>query len=699
MQRRTASALGSTPLILVTLGILACVPLLAQSALAAKQFQITSCPYTANVANAIYTVVNEIGVRAGDCIDISAPGITIQVNGQTVYTEESGYAINVYPAAKRTHIMGPGTVWQTIFDEGDSALIEGLTIGGTAGGPAVVLEGARASVVKGNSAYGGWGSIWLDNTRSCVVDHNKAESGSGYIGIQVTNSDPKTTRSKNNVISGNDVRNNGLGIGLDGTGATCAEEVPTLGNIITGNVAGNTPGPSVGISLGCGAHHTVIMHNTALNDWNYDAFDDNAHCTTNTWKDNKFRNVYPSCIIGQPPKEKPLYDFGGGTDGYAPFAGLIFDKAGNMYGTTPQGGTGCGGQGCGTAFKLTPSHEGWAKTTIHEFTGTNGDGSAPSSGFILDQAGNLYGETSFGGLFNAGTVFELSPNSDGGWTETILYNFMGGIAGVDPNGGLIFDQAGNLYGAAGGGNGNPRQCNGGTDCGVVFKLTPGAMGMWTGQLLYSFKAYGSDGMDPHGGVTFDGQGNLYGTTYLGGANGQGTVYELKHAQNGTWTESLIHSFANDENGRAPLAGLILDNAGNVYGTTWRAGAADAGTVFELSPASGGTWIFKLLHTFSGLQDVGNPVAGLIFDPAGNLYGTGEGGGYEWPSVGIVFKLTPKTDGHWKETVLYHFGGGPDGGYPTDSLVFDAAGNLYGTALDGGNTGCNYGCGVVFEVMK
>jgi len=675
------------------IGIAAYVLFWPQLVLATKHFQITSCPYKADVAGAVYTVMNEIGVRSGDCIDVTAPRITIEVNGQTVYTDSNSNtnAIAIFPAAKGARILGPGTVYQTIMDEGDSALIQGLTIGGIEGNAAVVLEGVDGSVVKGNVAYGGWGSIWLDNTRNCTVDQNKAINGPGYpfVGITVTNSNPAETQSRHNIISRNDVSDNQIGITIDGVGATCAQKVPSVDNIVSGNSSKKSVAPSFGIWLGCGARDTTVEHNTVLNEWNYDAFDANRDCKTSTWKHNNFKNVYPSCILGLPAKEKPLYNFQAGTDGDNPVTGLALDENGNLYGTVSHGGTLCGGLGCGYIFKMTRSAHGWTKTAIYEFNGTSGDGSIPSSDLIFDQSGNLYGETSGGGSADAGTVFKLTRHSDGSWAESTLYSFAGGLAGAGPQGGLIFDKSGNLFGVAGGG----------LDAGVVFELTPHIDGTWTEQLLYTFQPGGGDGIQPNGGIAFDAQGDLFGSTYSGGANGEGTIFELTPGQGGAWQEGIIYSFANDNNGRSPLGGVVFDGAGNLYGTTWRAGSSDAGTVFELSPGSGGGWDFELLHTFDGDQDVGNPVATMVMDSKGNLYGTAEGDGYVWPSIGSVFKLS-NLGGKWKESVLFRFGGGPDGGYPVDSVVFDRAGNLYGTAYDGGtNDSCFSGCGVVFEVLK
>jgi len=676
---------------IVATGIAAAICFLSQVSFA--QYQISSCPYKADVKNGSYVVVGTVWGGGGDCIDITAPGVTVLFNNNTVYSGRA--AIHIEKSAKHAHLIGPGYVFNTILDEGDSAIIEDLTVGFNGPGSAIVLKNVRDSVVRGDSAEGGNGEpdVWLDNTMNCTVENNRALGGGGsggQSGIIVTNTDSKVSRSRNNLIANNDVRGNGIGIYIDGVGPTCTEQVPSEGNTVTENVADDNLALGsfgIGILLGCGARDTTVSHNTGLHNWNYDALDLDLNCKANTWRDNKFRNAYPSCIVGSKPELTVLHAFQGFGDGENPTEGLTVDMQSNLYGTVPYGGdTGCGDLGCGYAFKMSRTDHGWKKTKIHVFTGAPSDGMRPSSGLIFDESGNLYGETLFGGAVNAGTVYKLSPNSGGGWTEQVLFSFAHTPLGINPNGGLIFDQSGNLYGVAGGG----------LNCGVVFELTRQSSGIWTERLAYSFKPEGGDGIQPNGGLAFDPQGNLFGSTYLGGANGEGTVFELT-PQQGSWRETVIHSFANDENGRSPLGGVVTDNIGNVFGTTWRAGSADAGTAFELSPGAAGNWNFKLLHAFKGEQDTGFPVASMIFDSAGNLYGTEEGDGYNWPSVGSVFRLTPEATGEWKEVVLHRFGGGPDGGYPIDSLAIDMSGNLYGTANDGGNSGCWYGCGVIFEV--
>jgi uncharacterized repeat protein (TIGR03803 family) len=255
--------------------------------------------------------------------------------------------------------------------------------------------------------------------------------------------------------------------------------------------------------------------------------------------------------------------------GYSPAAGLIFDAAGNLYGTTQRGGF----IDQGTAFELTPTGGGgWTGGMQYSFNDT--DGQWPYAGLILDAAGNVYGTTNLGGNCNEGTAFELTPEFNG-WQETVLYNFCG-IHGAGPGfGSLIFDAGGNLYGTTTGGG----TYGGGT----VFELTPTAGGGWTEQPLYNFSVDTGDGWYPLAGLIFDAAGNLYGTTQQGGTNDVGTVFELTPTAGGGWTETVLHSFGNGTDGQNPYAGLIFDAAGNLYGTTWGGGFEYQGTAFELTP--------------------------------------------------------------------------------------------------------------------
>jgi uncharacterized repeat protein (TIGR03803 family) len=438
--------------------------------------------------------------------------------------------------------------------------------------------------------------------------------------------------------------------------------------------------------------------------------------------------------LAQDP-EIVLHTFTGGKDGAVGGNHLVSDSAGNLYGTTFGGGnksTSCevytGLVGCGVVFKLTPTGK---ETVLHAFSGGK-DGGAPVGGVVLDSAGNLYGTTLFGGnkmpavchavanfAAGCGVVYKLTPTTHGHWTETVLYTFTGGADGSEPWGNLIFDSAGNLYGTATiGGNDS---CQSPYGCGVVFELTLGVGGVWTESVLYTFNA-GGDGGVPYGGLTFDTQGNLYGTAYVGGDTsvkcagvpGCGVVFQLAPTPSGPWTETVLHAFTGAPDGAFPLGGVTLDSAGNVYGSTINGGDTTryychhenpgCGIVFELTQ---GTWEETVVHTFTDGKDGALGYTPVILDSAGNLYSVADVGGKRVPSCaynqgcGVVFKMTPAEQGPWTESVLYSFTGGTDGRVPYTNLLFDSAGSLYGMTNYGGDNSCNppYGCGVVFQVQQ
>jgi uncharacterized repeat protein (TIGR03803 family) len=384
------------------------------------------------------------------------------------------------------------------------------------------------------------------------------------------------------------------------------------------------------------------------------------------------------------PKLKVLYSFAN-VRGTTPLGNLITDNAGNLYGTAYLGGA----NGYGAVFELSPPLTGkkhWTQTVLHFFNGAKGN--YPYGGLIADGAGNFYGTTNSGGLYNAGTVYELSPPVGGKkkWTETVLFSF-NGTDGSQPGWGLIADGAGNLYGTtnAGGSNGD----------GAVFELSPPKEGKkaWTESVLVSFN--GTNGNSPFfAGLSADGAGNLYGTTSGGGSNNDGLVFELSPPAQGqtAWTETVLFSFAGS-NGSQPHAGVIADGAGNLYGTTYIGGSNNTGVVFELSPPAQGqtAWTETVLQNFTGTNG-STPFAALIVGGGGNLYGTTLAGGAN--GYGIVYELSPPAKGQtaWTETVLQSFTGA-NGSSPAGGVVADGAGNLYGTA-DGGGANSD---GVVFKV--
>ncbi len=362
-------------------------------------------------------------------------------------------------------------------------------------------------------------------------------------------------------------------------------------------------------------------------------------------------------------KYKTLYKFKGGKNGNGAFAGLIFDSAGNLYGTTVYGGA----HDAGTVFELTPtSTGGWTQNVLYSFNCSDGCNPQLES-LIFDGAGNLYGTLSHGGAYGYGVVFELTPTANGGWTESVLYSFTGGADGGQSWSGVTFDAGGNLYGTTWVGGAYGR--------GVVFELTPTSTG-WSESVLHAFTG-GSDGASSDAGLIFDKAGDLYGVTWPGGTHGAGVVFKLAPNSDGTWTESELYQFKGGKDGAYPRAHLIFDSAGNLYGTTGNFTSYGYGVVFKLVPNSDGSWTKHTLHQFTGGKDGANPDGGLIFDSAGNLYGTTPLGGAD--GYGVVFKLTPTSSGGWSYHLAHTFINMP-GAHPYSGLILDGAGNLYGTTM-------------------
>jgi len=375
--------------------------------------------------------------------------------------------------------------------------------------------------------------------------------------------------------------------------------------------------------------------------------------------------------------EKVIYSFTGLADGGFPQSGLAIDSKGNLYGTTQNGGAGtpCS---CGTVFELSPGSNGtWTESVLHSF-GATGDGTSPFSQPVFDSKGNLYGTTVSGGTNFQGTVYELSPGTNGTWTETVIYNFTNGADGGLPySTRLAIDSAGDLYGVTNAG--------GTYGFGVVFELIPGSNGTWTEKVLHSFTG-DNDGGNPYASsLVLDSAGNLYGMARGGGAHDYGLVFGLTRS-NGTWSEKVLYAFTGADGEADAVGGLLLDSKGNLYGAAY--------DVFELVHGSNGTWTKSVLHSFTGTPDGAYPESALISDKAGNLYGTTNSGGSH---DGTVFELAPGLGGSWKERVLHRFtANGTDGVSPnSSSLAMDASGNLYGTTPAGGASKV----GVVFEITR
>jgi uncharacterized repeat protein (TIGR03803 family) len=354
-----------------------------------------------------------------------------------------------------------------------------------------------------------------------------------------------------------------------------------------------------------------------------------------------------------------LYNFAGSSDGGDPYASLIRDGAGNLYSTVDYGGSSF----AGAVFKVAPNG---TETVLYSFSG-GADGAYPFSPVVRDGAGNLYGTTSMGGSANAGVVFKVDPNG----TETVLHSFIGGQDGVTPIGGLLRDKAGNLYGTT---------SQGGTsNDGMLFKITPRGKEI----ILHTFTGGTKDGKYPsYTSLLTDAQGNLYGVTEEGGAADGGILYKL--STSGKLT--ILHSFKGGTTDGCNVLGTpFMDAAGNFYGTTSSCGAHTLGTVWKVS-ASGKE---KVLHSFAGGTTDGEyPLAGVIVDAKGNVYGNTETGGSA--DVGTVYEIS-KTG---KFTLLHSFNG-TDGKYPYGSFVQNAKGTLFGTTQNGGTIGY----GTVWKIVK
>jgi uncharacterized repeat protein (TIGR03803 family) len=392
-----------------------------------------------------------------------------------------------------------------------------------------------------------------------------------------------------------------------------------------------------------------------------------------------------------------LHNFTGAGDGSQPESGVTLDQAGNIYGTTNGGSLDgyCGPHDCGGVFKLSRHGSGWLLNSLYTFQGGT-DGSEPSTNLLIAPDGSLYGNTFFGGVpgcgfgGGCGIVFQLMPPPSAckavvcPWIETVLHRFDDGDGGRHPSSPVVLDASGNVYGTTvNGGAGNPYGCVGfDGGCGVVYQLTK-TQGAWTENILYSFTG-GSDGGTPYGTVVLDHSGNIDGSANFGG-NYVGVVYQV--APSGI--ETVLYTLQNQSQQGAYTRGLIADSAGNLYGSAQAQGSNGGGTVYELSPGNG-TWNFALVYPISGGCCNPEGPADLVMDQAGSLYGTTFGEGAH--GLGSVFRLTPSSGG-WIYTDLHDFTGGADGKWPNSPLALDRSGNIYGTTPYGGTDGY----GTVFEI--
>ena len=377
-----------------------------------------------------------------------------------------------------------------------------------------------------------------------------------------------------------------------------------------------------------------------------------------------------------------LHAFGSGDDGEGVWGSIVLDKNGNVYGAT----TGGGAYGKGTVFELSPQGAGqWTETVLYSFCPNPNcpDGNGPFGGPTFDGEGNLYGTTQFGGTngYPGGTVYQLVQKIQG-WTETVLYSFCGKAGcsdGAIPWGAVTLDRAGNVFGTAE----------------VAFELPAHNPAAGSEVMLHNFADKNGDGYDPYAGPILDAAGNLYGTTQYGGSYNAGIIYQLQPVRSsveGVWKENILHTFrAFPGDGIRPgLGSLTMDSKGNLYGATMQGGALDSGVVYKLSPQPDGTWQESILYNFTAAAWGSS---GVIFGLNGNLYGTAiNGGGWD---CGVIYELSPTLptpNSQWQYTLLHSFNGS-DGCQPDANLTLGPDGNLYGTTVTGGAAGA----GVVFEI--
>jgi uncharacterized repeat protein (TIGR03803 family) len=447
--------------------------------------------------------------------------------------------------------------------------------------------------------------------------------------------------------------------GADGSAPYAGLIRDSAGNLYGTTFAGGASDFGVVFKVDPTGHQTVLYHFKGLTDGGLPSSGvilDSAGNLYGTTGGGGIAGCFYGCGVvyklDTSGNETTLYSFTNGADGGDPESGLIRDAAGNLYGTTP------GASSAATVYKLDTSGN---LTVLYTFTGGADGGTPDSAGVVSDAAGNLYGTAAYGGAFGGGVVYKVDTTG----IETVLYNFTGASDGAHPEAGVIRDAAGNFYGTTFSG--------GPSNEGAVFELN--ASGQET--VLYGF--LDGDGLSPVAGVIRDAAGNLYGTTLNGGPANAGVVYKVSE----TGLETVLYSFTGAADGGSPPAGLSRDTAGKLYGTTYAGGASGHGVVFKLNPAGRET----VLHSFTGLSDGAYPRAGVILDAAGNLYGTTAIGGAS--NAGVVFKMSPTG----RETVLYSFTGGADGGAPWAGVVRDLEGNLYGTTFYGGPLGG----GVVYKL--
>jgi uncharacterized repeat protein (TIGR03803 family) len=373
--------------------------------------------------------------------------------------------------------------------------------------------------------------------------------------------------------------------------------------------------------------------------------------------------------------EQVLYSFTGGSDGGNAATGLAFDNNGNLYGTTVTGGT----SQCGTIFKLMPpASPPWQESVLHSFSCYT-DGKNPHGGASFDRSGNLDGTTVAGGSGGScgsdgcGVLFQLTPQ-----TENVLHDFTAGRDGFGPGGGVVFDPSGNIYGMTPDGGSHSE--------GTIYEVWRAGR-KWHEKIIHAFTGGADGGVGSLGLLLRDTAGNLYGVAEIGGAHGAGTVFRLHATSRKRWRLTTLYAFKGQPDSASPYGGLVADPAGDLFGTTYYGGAAGLGSVFELARRSHGPYRERVLYSFQGGSDGSSPTATLILQ-SGELYGTTSAGGGSC-GCGTLFEVDARSG---DETVLHAFGNGSDGAYPYYGLTLDARGNFYGATVAGGA----FGQGSVYE---